>query len=98
VNDDKRYYDLNRFLREHFGCRIQKITVDAGFTCPNRDGTLGRRGCVYCNARGSGTGAFARGVSIRDQIEVGKAHLARRYKAKGFIAYFQAFTNTYAPL
>lgn len=95
---DKPYHDLNRFLRERFGCRIQKITVDAGFTCPNRDGTLGRQGCIYCNARGSGTGAFARGLSIREQIEAGQAALARRYKAKGFIAYFQAFTNTYAPI
>lgn len=98
MTTNKRYYDLNRFLRQHFGCRIQKITVDAGFTCPNRDGTLGRRGCIYCNARGSGTGAFGRGVSIREQLEAGKAILARRYKAKGFIAYFQAFTNTYAPV
>jgi hypothetical protein len=98
VSENKPYYDLNRFLRQHFGCRIQKITVDAGFTCPNRDGTLGRRGCIYCNARGSGTGAHARGLSIRQQIEAGQAGLARRYKAKGFIAYFQAFTNTYAPV
>jgi len=98
VTANKRYHDLNRFLRERFGCRIQKITVDAGFTCPNRDGTLGYRGCIYCNARGSGTGAFARGLSIREQIEAGKVALARRYKAKGFIAYFQAFTNTYAPI
>jgi hypothetical protein len=98
VTEEKRYHDLNRFLRQHFGCRIQKITVDAGFTCPNRDGTLGRQGCIYCNARGSGTGAFARGLSIREQIEAGKASMARRYKAKGFVAYFQAFTNTYAPI
>ncbi|MDD3990519.1 MAG: TIGR01212 family radical SAM protein [Desulfobacteraceae bacterium] len=98
MNEEKRYHDLNRFLRRHFGCRIQKITVDAGFTCPNRDGTLGRQGCIYCNARGSGTGAFARGLSIREQVEAGKAGMAKRYKAKGFIAYFQAFTNTYAPI
>jgi uncharacterized protein len=98
LTEEKPYYDLNRFLRQHFGCRIQKITVDAGFTCPNRDGTLGRQGCIYCNARGSGTGAFARGISIREQIEAGKTRLAHRYKAKGFIAYFQAFTNTYGPV
>ncbi|MEE4608949.1 MAG: TIGR01212 family radical SAM protein, partial [Desulfobacteraceae bacterium] len=64
MTTNKRYSDLNRFLREHFGCRIQKITVDGGFTCPNRDGTLGRRGCIYCNARGSGTGARGRGLGI----------------------------------
>ena len=98
VNDDKRYYDLNTFLRGRFGGRVQKITVDAGFTCPNRDGTLGTEGCIYCNARGSGTGAHRQGISIRDQIEAGKTRLARRYKARGFIAYFQAFSNTYAPV
>lgn len=94
----KRYTDLNTFLRGHFGGRVQKITVDAGFTCPNRDGTLGTGGCIYCNARGSGTGAHRRGESIRAQIETGKARLARRYKARRFIAYFQAFSNTYAPV
>ena len=96
--NDKPYYDLNSFLRRHFGMRVQKITVDAGFTCPNRDGTLGTGGCIYCNARGSGTGACGRGVSIREQLEAGRAAMARRYKAKAFIAYFQAFSNTYAPV
>ena len=95
---DKPYYDLNTFLRRHFGVRVQKITVDAGFTCPNRDGTLGAGGCIYCNAQGSGTGAYGRGVSIRDQLEAGRTALSRRYKAKAFIAYFQAFSNTYAPV
>lgn len=94
----KRYHDLNSHLRGMFGCRVQKITVDAGMTCPNRDGTLGTGGCIYCNARGSGTGAYARGLSITKQLEKGKEALARRYKAKRFIAYFQSFSNTYAPL
>jgi radical SAM protein (TIGR01212 family) len=94
----KRYYDFNTYLRKIFGCRVQKITVDAGFTCPNRDGSISSRGCLYCNARGSGTGAFQKGISISEQLIRGKQSLARRYKAKKFIAYFQAFTNTYAPL
>jgi len=94
----KRYYDFNSYLRSTFGCRVQKITVDAGFTCPNRDGSISSRGCLYCNARGSGTGAFRRGISIADQLYRGKEKLSARYKAKKFIAYFQAFTNTYAPL
>ena len=98
MDASRRYTDLNTFLRRHFGCRVQKITVDAGFTCPNRDGTLGTGGCIYCNRRGSGTGAHRQGLSIRRQIEAGKGRLARRYKAKRFIAYFQAFSNTYAPL
>ena len=95
---DKRYYDLNTYLRAIFGCRVQKISIDAGLSCPNRDGSLSKRGCIYCNARGSGTGAHQRGISIADQVEQSKKALARRYKAKKFIAYFQSFTNTYAPV
>jgi hypothetical protein len=93
----KRYNDLSGYLRKRFGCRVQKITIDAGFSCPNRDGTLSSRGCLYCDSKGSGTGAAERGESISDQIQQGKERLAARYKAKKFIAYFQAFTNTYAP-
>lgn len=92
------YRDFNLYLRELFGCRVQKISLDAGFNCPNRDGTLSVGGCIYCNARGSGTGAAGRGLSIREQIEQGKAFLSKKYKAKKFLAYFQAYTNTYAPL
>jgi radical SAM protein (TIGR01212 family) len=94
----KRYNDYNTYLRNVYGCRVQKISVDAGLTCPNRDGTLSTAGCIYCNARGSGTGAHAAGLSITEQLLKGKAALARRYKAKKFIAYFQSFSNTYAPV
>ncbi len=94
----QRYYDFNTALRQQFGCRVQKITVDAGFSCPNRDGKISSGGCIYCNPQGSGTGAHARGLSVTAQLESGKAALTRRYRAKKFIAYFQAFTNTYAPL
>jgi radical SAM protein (TIGR01212 family) len=93
-----RYRDLNSVLRARFGCRVQKISVDAGFSCPNRDGTIGTDGCIYCNARGSGTGAHALGVPVAQQIESGKAAMARRYHARKFIAYFQAFSNTHAPV
>jgi hypothetical protein len=93
-----RYYDLNTYLRHQFGCRVHKLTVDAGLTCPNRDGTLGTGGCIYCNARGSGTGAHALGRSITEQLENGKAAVARRFKAEKFLAYFQSFSNTYAPV
>ena len=92
-----RYNDLNAYLRSVFGCRVQKIAVDAGLNCPNRDGTIAGGGCIYCNARGSGTGAHARGFSITDQIVNPKVYLSKRYKAKKFIAYFQSFSNTYAP-
>ncbi len=94
----KRFRDYNSYLRETFGCRVQKINVDAGMSCPNRDGTLGTGGCIYCNPRGSGTGTLGKGWSIGEQIQQGKASLAGRYKAKKFLAYFQSFSNTYGPL
>lgn len=93
-----RYHDLNTYLRSMFGCRVQKIAVDAGLSCPNRDGTLATGGCIYCNARGSGTGAHIRRQSITEQLIRGKKWLIKRYKAKKFIAYFQSFSNTYAPV
>jgi radical SAM protein (TIGR01212 family) len=93
----KRYNDLNTYFQALYGCRVQKITIDAGLTCPNRDGSISTGGCIYCNARGSGTGAFDKGLSVTDQLLQGKSFLSRRYKAKKFIAYFQSFSNTYAP-
>ncbi len=93
----KRYNDFNTYLRSIFDCRVQKITIDAGLSCPNRNGTISTGGCIYCNARGSGTGAHAKGLSVTDQIIQGKRALSKRYKAKKFIAYFQSFSNTYGP-
>ena len=95
---DLPYRDLNSYLKGRFGERVQKITLDAGLTCPNRDGRVSTGGCLYCNARGSGTGAWGRGQSIPAQVETGIARLSRRYGAARFIAYFQSFSNTYAPL
>jgi len=95
---ENRFYDLNTYFKDIFGHRVHKIAIDAGMSCPNRDGTLSTRGCIYCNERGSGTGFFQQGLSITDQIENAKRFLAKRYKARKFIAYFQAFTSTYAPL
>ena len=95
---EKRYNDLNGYFRKIFGCRVQKISIDAGLSCPNRDGTISNGGCIYCNAKGSGTGGHSRGLSITEQLCKGKQALAKRYKAKKFIAYFQSFTNTYAPV
>ena len=94
----KRYTDYNTYLRQVFGCRVQKISIDAGLSCPNRDGRTGTGGCIYCNARGSGTGAFAQGISIAEQVARGKVLMAKRYKASKYIAYFQSFSNTYAPV
>jgi uncharacterized protein len=93
-----RYYDLNTYFRNTYGCRVQKISLDAGLSCPNRDGTLSSEGCTYCNRMGSGTGASLKGQSITDQLLAGKQFLSRRYQAKKFIAYFQSFSNTYAPV
>jgi len=93
-----RYRDLNTYFRELFGERVQKITVDAGLSCPNRDGSRGVGGCIYCGPRGSGTGMHASGLSITDQIRKSREKIASRYKASKFLIYFQSFSNTYAPL
>ncbi|MGA9754818.1 MAG: TIGR01212 family radical SAM protein [Desulfobaccales bacterium] len=95
---DLPYRDLNSYLKGRFGERIQKITLDAGLTCPNRDGRVSTGGCLYCNARGSGTGAWDRGQDLPAQIAAGLEGMTRRYGARRFIAYFQSFSNTYAPL
>lgn len=91
------YKTLNTILRERFGVRVQKITLDAGLTCPHRD-LFKRGGCIYCNAQGSGTDALGRGIGLKEQIEEQMQAMKRRYKAQAFIAYFQSFSNTYAPL
>jgi radical SAM protein (TIGR01212 family) len=91
------YTDLNSYLRRRFGCRVQKISIDAGLSCPNRDGAIGSGGCIYCNERGSGTGAHGI-LSITEQIRSAQAALRKRFKKCKFIAYFQSFTNTYWPV
>jgi uncharacterized protein len=93
--EKKRYSDYNTYLRQLFGQRVQKISIDAGLSCPNRDGVLSRKGCIYCNLKGSGSGLFAKGLSIKEQIEKGKIGMIKKYKAKKFLAYFQSYTNTY---
>jgi radical SAM protein (TIGR01212 family) len=94
---EKRYRSFSRYLREIFGCRVQKIPLDAGCICPNRDGRVGFGGCIYCGPRGSGTGAYEKGVPLSEQIRAGIESGKRRLGECKFIAYFQAFTNTYAP-
>jgi radical SAM protein (TIGR01212 family) len=94
-----RYRDYNTYLREMFGCRVQKISLDAGFSCPNRDGTISDSGCIYCDSRGSGSGAMIhQGIPIEEQIATGIKNAQKKYKAEKFIAYFQSFTNTYGPV
>ncbi|HQJ09132.1 MAG TPA: TIGR01212 family radical SAM protein [Deltaproteobacteria bacterium] len=89
------YRTLSSFLRERFGERVQKITLDASLGCPHR-GPDGSGGCIYCNAKGSGTGSLAKGISLSEQIKSQIAAMARHYKARSFIAYFQSYSNTYA--
>jgi len=91
----KRYSDYNSYLRNLFGQRVQKISIDAGLSCPNRDGVLSRKGCIYCNSKGSGSGMFERGLSIKEQIEANKIGAVIKYKARKFLAYFQSYSNTY---
>ena len=94
-----RYRDYNSYLKDIFGERVQKISLDAGLGCPNRDGTISRKGCIFCDQRGSGTGALIdHGFSIDEQIIRARTFIQKRYGANKFIAYFQSFTNTYAPL
>ncbi len=94
----KRYHSLNYFLREKFGEKVFKISLDGGFSCPNRDGKVSKGGCVFCSARGSGDYAGSRNFSITNQFNNVKTMMANKWKSGKYIAYFQAYTNTYAPI
>ena len=93
-----RYNSLNNYLRNKFGKKVYKISIDGGFTCPNRDGKISTGGCIFCSAKGSGDFATSKSLSITQQIEQGKERVRSKTKDNRFIAYFQAFTNTYAPI
>jgi len=97
-HNTKRYYDLKSYFLNTFGCTVYKLQIDAGFTCPNRDGNVAYGGCVYCDGRGSKLRQAGPLPSVSRQIESGKAHYLQKRGARKFIAYFQTFTNTYAPL
>ena len=98
------YYSLNQYLKDTFGCKVYKIALDGGFTCPNRDGSLETRGCIFCSGKGSGNFAQPlvldeRGIpDVVSQIEAGKLRVASKNPDGKYIAYFQSFTNTYAPV
>lgn len=92
------YRKLSDYLKETYGQKLYKIALDGGMTCPNRDGTKGTRGCIFCSAGGSGDFAEKNRGSIDEQIERAKKRIESKYKGSKFIAYFQAFTNTYAPV
>ena len=92
------YRAFGDYLKEKYGCKVYKATIDAGFTCPNRDGTLGAGGCIFCNNRGFNPNSRGPRIGVREQVAQGMEHLRKRYKAEKFIAYFQAYTNTYGPV
>ena len=94
----KRYYSFDSFLKNTFGEKIYKVSLDGGFTCPNRDGTIGTGGCIFCSEGGSGDFASDARLSIQDQITQGISLVAAKSPSSRYIAYFQAFTNTYAPV
>ncbi len=97
MKKQRLYYSLNEFLKEKFGEKVKKIPLDAGLSCPNRDGTKGYGGCIYCDPKGSGTGLFKEGKSLKEQVKL-FLEIFKKKKFKKFIAYFQSFCNTYAPL
>lgn len=97
-NNTKRYYDLKSYWINRFGCRVHKLPIDAGFTCPNRDGSVAAGGCVYCDGRGSALRQAGPLPLVDDQVRRAMAFYRKRPKAEKFIAYFQTFTNTYAPV
>lgn len=95
MENRKRYNSLDNYFKNTFGEKIYKVSLDGGFTCPNRDGTLSTKGCIFCSERGSGDFAGSRGKSINDQIEEQLKLIERKFPTGKVIAYFQNFTNTY---
>lgn len=94
----EHYRSANSYYREKFGCKVYKLALDGGFTCPNRDGTLGERGCIFCSGRGSGDFSVRVGDDAAAAIESAKARLHGKEGSGKYIAYFQSFTGTYAPV
>lgn len=95
---EKRYYALDYYLKETYGEKLYKLSLDGGFTCPNRDGTLDTRGCIFCSAGGSGDFAAPILPCVSDQIQAAKAQVQQKFRGNSYIAYFQAYTNTYGPI
>lgn len=95
---DKRYNQYSLHLQKKFGCKVYKVTLDAGMNCPNRDGSISHGGCIFCDDSGSFSQAHCNRLSIEDQLHAGIEKLSNRFKAKKFISYFQAYSNTYAPV
>lgn len=97
-NTDKRYNQFSAYLKNKFGAKVYKITIDAGFSCPNRDGTISTGGCIFCDDGGSFSQAHSNKLSVEEQVLVGAKTLHDRFKAEKFMSYFQAYSNTYKPV
>ena len=97
-NTDKRYNQFSAYLKNKFGAKVYKITIDAGFSCPNRDGTISTGGCIFCDDGGSFSQAHSNKLSVGEQVLVGAKTLHDRFKAEKFMSYFQAYSNTYKPV
>ncbi|MBI3008167.1 MAG: TIGR01212 family radical SAM protein [Candidatus Omnitrophica bacterium] len=95
---EKRYFPFSEYLKNKFGTGVRKICVDGGFTCPNRDGRVGRGGCIYCNNAGFNPNLRQERLSVKEQVLQGIEYMKKRYGARKFIVYFQPFSNTYADL
>lgn len=95
---DRRYNAFSDYLRKKFGAKVYKITIDAGFSCPNRDGTLSNKGCLFCDESGSFSQTHSNLLSIHEQIESEIEFLSKRFKAEKYMSYFQAYSNTYKPV
>ena len=93
-----RYYSLNEYYKQKYGKKVYRLAISGGMTCPNRDGTLGERGCIFCSAGGSGEFASSAALSVGDQLEEAKRRVRSKTRDNMYIAYFQPFTNTYAPI
>ena len=95
---DRRYNAFSDYLRQKFGAKVYKVTLDAGFSCPNRDGTLSNKGCLFCDESGSFSQTHSNLLSIKEQIESEMEFLSKRFKAEKYMSYFQAYPNTYKPV
>lgn len=95
---DRRYNAFSDYLRQKFGVKVYKVTLDAGFSCPNRDGTLSNKGCLFCDESGSFSQTHSNILSIKEQIESEMDFLSKRFKAEKYMSYFQAYSNTYKPV
>lgn len=96
--NDKRYYSLDSYLKNNYGEKIYKLSLNGGMTCPNRDGTIDTRGCIFCSEGGSGDFASSPHLTITEQINFAKSMVKKKSSGTKYIAYFQAYTNTYAPI